>query len=171
MAHRLEAYRFHVAVTSNSDIRQVCLDRHLHARLRLESVRWSCNLGCIPSLQHWIDSRQDSVFQCRVSMHDFHALRLGQHLRVRIQVRASHVEHKSDTWLLTCDVALHCRQVDAGPPSIVLMCRNSKKTSPGFEHMMQKSLRNRFNLHGVPIKILIRSDCDAWMHCGTMPKH
>ena len=50
----------------------------------------------------------------------------------------------------------YARQVDAGPPTFVLLCTRAAKSSAAYMAFVTNSLRKTFRLHGVPLRVHLR---------------
>ena len=50
----------------------------------------------------------------------------------------------------------YARQVDAGPPTFVLLCTRAAKSSAAYMAFVTNSLRKTFGLHGVPLRVYLR---------------
>ena len=50
----------------------------------------------------------------------------------------------------------YARQVDAGPPTFVLLCTRAAKSSAAYMAFVTNSLRKTFRLHGVPLRVYLR---------------
>lgn len=48
------------------------------------------------------------------------------------------------------------RQVDTGPPTFVILCTRAAKSSAAYMAFLTNSLRATFNLHGVPVRVVLR---------------